>query len=376
MTPGHQRRRVAARAFAAAFIFLSAPRASAYPSMSSDFKGMMEWLSGEMVQGLAFNAGSTFDPPREIVDRRLEPDLSVGIGHLPLDKSKFPEPETPGLKDYNTQEIFPASTNFPNLAMHLRAGLPGRFDVAIRAADMTTPPGYKISPTTTGVGQSNSLGASLRRHFLGGDLPLLSVGAHFNHVYGRFEYKTKINIEAETFSADANVNGGLYWNVNSYGLNAVLSQTYGSWTPFMGVGYNYVTGSVRSKLEAVANTFLVGTITGEASREPEQTQGRVIMGAQLNYSWVNFFTNAEIKALGIGAGKTWIVQTGFSLPFRIGPGGGPSSLAAKRARKADRELVDAGRPARPKRVGPAPREMFTGSIDERVDGTPTMIFIQ
>lgn len=353
---------------------------------------MMTWLSHEMVQGLGFNAGSTFDPPREILDRRLQPDISVGGGTVPLDKSKFPTPETPALQELHAENIFPSKVMFPNLAMHLRAGLPWRSDFAIRFADMTTPPGYKISATTTGKGQSNSIGFSLRKHFFGeaADVPMLTLGAHYNHVYGRFTYATKFNVDnVQGFSANSDVNGGIYWSVNSYGLNAVVSQQMGALTPFLGFGYNYVTGSVRANLTAVPSTPLITPIMGESTEKPEQNQGRVLFGAQLDHSWVNFFTSGEIKAIGIGSGKSWIVHAGMSLPFHIG------TLSERRAAKLEEErqrrlaaarrdddepAVARIRPAKASRA-PAPRprrEIFSGtpSTGERSEGSPTMIFIQ
>jgi hypothetical protein len=394
---------------AAAFLLIAPASAFANPSMATDFQAMMDWLAHEMAQGIAFNAGSTFDPPHEVVDHRLSPDISFGAGHMPLDKSKFPTPQTQALADYHPESIFPATVLFPNLAAHLRGGLPGRFDFAIRAADMTTPPGYKISPTTKGVGQSNSIGFSVRKHLLGGeDLPLVTLGAHFNHVYGRFLYSTHLNINNSGFQEDADVNGGIIWNVNSFGLNAVTSYSFGRWRPFGGFGYNYVTGSVRANLKVnptQTGAFGITPFSGEASEHPEQNQGRVIFGFQHAGSWLHLFTNGEVKAIGIGAGKTWILQSGISLPFHIGVGSG-GRLAERqreqeRAEQEERRLARSARQAQRKQreltqdeaealarirvkrrseIKPH-REIFSGTrsqpeSDERTEGTPTMIFIQ
>jgi hypothetical protein len=387
------------KALLAALLLLSPAGAfAANPSMSKDFQGMMDWLAHEMAQGIAFNAGSTFDPPEEIVDRRLAPDISVGLGHMVLDKTKFPKPETPALVEYGADKIFPASVNFPNFAMHLRGGLPGRTDFAIRLADMTTPPGYKISNNTTGTGQSNSIGFTMRKHMFGQDGdPLLSLGAHYNHVYGRFLYRTQFNVNTQGFDASSEVNGGIAWNVNSYGLNAVVSQRYGRWTPFIGMGYNYVTGSVRTFLEAVPNTPLITPIKGQSSEHPEQNQARLIMGTQMQRSWVNLFANGEIKTVGIGAGKAWVVQFGLALPFHIGKAGRSALLAREkndmRKEGSGRRIMDSVADednqgvARMRRARPTERpkyiprrEVFGGTApvnrDERTEGTPTMIFIQ
>ncbi len=322
-----------------AFVFLwaVAPASAANPSMSDDFQRMMGWLSHEMAQGLAFNAGSTFDPPKEVKSRRLQPDVSLGVGRMALNKTTFPEPRVAALRDLDAQSIFPSSILFPNLVAHLRAALPGRMDLSLRFTDMTTPPGYKISPTTTGKGQSNTFGIGLRRHFFGGDLPSLAVGANYNHVYGRFTYQTKFKINnISGFSADSDVNGALAWNINSFGLNGVVSQAFGKWTPFAGLGYNYATGSVRAHLQVDSQTPVIAPIVGEASDHPEANQGRVILGASRDGSWMDFFLNGEVKALGQQAGKSWIVHAGVSLPFRIGTKGFYPATAPETAVEAPR----------------------------------------
>jgi hypothetical protein len=309
-------------------LLLATPSFAANPSMSEDFNHIMEWLSLEMAHGLAFNAGSTFDPAEEVKGIRLQPDASLGIGSMPLDKSKFPEPGTPALKELGIKNIFPNKVLFPNLTMHFRAGLPGRSDFAIRFTDMTTPPNYQISPGTTGKGQSNSLGFAVRKHFLGGALPTLSIGANFNHVFGKFQFNTKFNVTNAVITADNDVTGTIQWSVNSFGLNAVASKNYKAWTPFGGVGLNYATGSVRSRLEVISNTPLIAPIIGEASRHPESTSARVILGTQYDRSWMQMFVNTEVKAIGVHKGESWIMHAGMLLPFRIGTGGSASRQAS------------------------------------------------
>jgi len=139
---------------------------------------------------------------------------------------------------------------------------------------MTVPSSYKLSPTTKGGGDSNSIGFGLRKHVLGGELPLLSLGANFNHVYGKFALKSKFNVNnINGFSATSPVNATLDWNVNSFGLNAVVSQTFGHWTPFVGFGYNYLTGSVNARLEAVADTPLSARSWGRRASVRSRTRG-------------------------------------------------------------------------------------------------------
>lgn len=299
--------------------------------MSEDFRNMTQWLSHEMVNGLAFNAGSTFDPPREVKGWALQPDISLGIGRIPFDKRDFPALTVPALNEQGGAKIFPNSVLFPNLALHLRMGLPWRGDAYLRFADATTPPGYKISPTMTAQVQTNSIGAGIRQHFdlWNEDLPKIALGAHYNHVQGRTRLKGKFNIDLDSnYRADSDLNGEIDWNLNSFALTAVSYKSFDAWTPFFGFGYNYATGSVRSKLELKAQTFQIDDVVGESSDRPEQSQGRWITGVQYaRPTWSAFF-NAEVKALGQLQYRSWIAQVGVALPYEIGTG--PKIIYKKR----------------------------------------------
>ncbi|MBI5882833.1 MAG: hypothetical protein HZB91_07000 [Elusimicrobia bacterium] len=328
----------------AAVLLLAAPSPvrAANPSLSDDFKSMMDWMSQELAQGIAFNAGSTFDPPMEVHGGKLLPDISLGAGTVPLDKSKFPVIQAQALRDMNAANIFPAKVLIPNLAVHLRAGLPARFDIAVRGANMTTPSNYEINPGTIGKGQSNSIGFGVRRHFFGGEDPQLTLGANYNHVLGGFTFGTKFNVDnISGFSAESQVRGDLDWNVNSYGLTAVISKTYGKFIPFIGSGYNYATGSVHARLSVASNTPLISPIQGSSSRKPEPDSARFILGTQWNAKWVSLFSNGEIKVLGDHSGESWIVQFGVVMPFRIGWSRKTAKARAK-SRSAREETVEDG----------------------------------
>jgi hypothetical protein len=354
---------------------------AANPSMSGDFTRMMEWLSHEMAQGLAFNAGSMFDPPHEVKSRRLQPDISIGAGKMPLDKAQFPQPEVPALREMGASDIFPDSVIFPNLAMHLRAGLPARMDFSIRFANMTTPSGYKLGSGAAAKGQSNSVGFGLRKHFFGKDgLPLLGFGAHYNHVNGRFAIATKFKVDSISgFTADSPVNGDFRWDVSSIGGNFMLSKAYGAWTPFGGFGYNFTRGSVHTKLQATPNTPLISPITGTASGVPEKHSMRFIWGGQYSRGWINVFANGELKATGIAHGRAWVFHTGVNLPFEVGYKGF-YSLRKRQKREQQVAIRDAVRdeavveePVRRKRR-PAPVVPWTR--ETRDHNGPELIFIQ
>jgi hypothetical protein len=333
------------------------PALAANPSLSDDFKSMMDWMSQELAQGLGFNAGSTFDPPMEVHGGSLLPDISIGAGSVPLDKSKFPVIQSQQLRDMNAANIFPSKVLIPNLALHLRAGLPGRWDLAVRAADMTTPTNYEINPGTIGKGQSNSIGFGVRRHFFGGEDPLLTIGMNYNHVLGGFTFRTNFNVnDIMGFSAESQVKGDLDWNVNSYGINAVISKRYGSFTPFIGSGYNYATGSVHARLSVASNTPLISPIAGSSSRKPEPDSARFILGTQWNSKWVNLFANGEIKCLGDHSGEAWVMHLGVVMPFRIGWGKKAAKVREKPRqdrREAVEESSEAYDPLPPRRAEPS-----------------------
>ncbi len=291
------------------------------PSLSDDYKAMMGWLSNEVVQGLAFNAGSTFDPPHELPAWKLQPDISVGLGSVPLDKAKFPKMSVPALAEKNPTEMLPNDVRFPNLTLHMRFGLPGRMDLSLRGAGMTVPKGHSLAPGTQGDGQSSTLGLGARKHFFGGDDdPLLSLGLNYNHVRGHFNFLNRIQYLQllPGYTIDAVNTGRLEWNVNSFGGNAVVSQTFGAWTPFVGGGLNYMTGSVKARLQSDFATALISPAVGEASAKPEAIMTRFIFGVQMDHSRFGLFLNGEVKTSGASAGKTFIVSTGVAAPFRFG----------------------------------------------------------
>lgn len=362
----------------AAFCLGTAPAFAANPSLNTDFGQMTAWLSHELAQGLAFNAGETFDPPHEVTGYRLQPDLSIGVGRMPLDKSTFPTFTSPDLQRMDPASIFPSGVLFPNLSTHLRIGLPGRMDASVRFDNMSTPSHYRISSKATGHGQSNSIGGGLRKHFFGGpDRPMLSLGGNYNHVYGKFSLNSRFNVDKPDigYYADHEVNGDMSWNVSSFGINAILSQTFGGWTPFVGGGYNYATGSVSVRFSDVSSAFGSDPILGNSSEHPEQNAARVIGGVEADVPWMHFFTNAEVKALGEHATESWIVQIGAALPFDIGAR--PVSRRGKRARSA--AAADDAEPAAGKispRVSKAREVMPKFSAPASRDGDVKLIVIE
>ncbi len=374
----------------AASLFFAVPVRAANPSLSDDFRTMTQWLSHEMAQGLAFNAGSNFDPPREVTGWALQPDISLGIGRIPFNKTTFPALTVPALNDQGGSNIFPNQVLFPNLAIHLRMGLPGRRDAYFRWADATTPPGYKISPTMTAQVQTNSYGVGLRQHFdlWEEDLPKVVLGGHYNHVRGRTRLKGTFNVDIDNnFKADSELNGAIDWNINSFGLTAVTYKNFDSWTPFFGFGYNYATGSVRSRLELVSRTFLISNVLGEGSERPEQSQGRWITGLQYARPTWSFFFNAEVKALGQLQYRSWIAQAGFALPFELFRG--PAIIYKKRVPDQDRgRLEDIRETPKPEYKSPKPPKAEKKTvIQDRPkprlpapqpveEQQPTMIFLQ
>jgi hypothetical protein len=316
------------------------PAWAANPTMSDDFARMMDWLSGEVATGLGFSGGSTFDPPNEMRPWRIQPDVSLGVGNLPFDKSTFPEIQVDALAEKDPGGSLPDKMLFPNLTLHMRLGLPERMDLGLRIANMTTPKNYRLSEDTVGNGQSNSIGVALRRHFMGGKRPMVSVGGSYQQTFGYFNYVNKFDSVELTpgFFASSVNSGQLEWDVKSFGVNMVVSQAYGRWIPFMGAGFNHSRGSVRGRLEAAWKTPLIQPSVGEASNSPEPTNARVIFGLQRQAALFNYFLNGEVKTLGRSSGKTFVISTGLSAPFKVGAAS--SLVRFGRKGEKDARLVD------------------------------------
>lgn len=329
----------------------ASPARAANPSMADDFSRMMDWLTKGVADGLGFNAGSSFSPPTEVRPWRLQPDVSLGVGFLPFDKKSFPRMQVQALAEKHPEEALPSQMMFPNLTIHMRMGLPGRTDVGARFANMTTPSGYRLSPTTTGDGQSNTLGIAIRRHFWGGDRPLLSASAIYNHTFGFFNFTNEYkHVELTNgFFADSTNFGTLEWDVRSFGLNLTASQTYGKYLPFAGFGYNHVIGSVTGKLEAQWKTPLIAPSVGRASNTPFAENGRFIAGFQRDGSLFKFFMNGELKAMGPMAGKSFVISTGLAAPFKIGA----RSALVRHGRNQPSNLASSA-PERPRELDPVP----------------------
>lgn len=355
----------------------------ANPSLTQDFQGMTQWLSHELANGLAFNAGSTFDPPHEIKGYAMQPDLSLGLGRMPLNKSEFPAITVPALNDFGGQNLFPDSVTFPNLALHLRMGLPWSGDVNLRFADATTPAGYKISRTMTAAVQTNSFGAGIRQHLLGGEeRPTVTLGAHYNHVRGRVRLKSKFQVNVPPgFTADSDLDGALDWSLNSFGLNAIVHKAYGPWTPFGGMGYNYTTGTARARLELKSQTPLIQDVIAEGSDHPEQSTARWIFGVEYQKPTWSVFANAELKALGRLQYRGFIAQIGVSLPYEIRTG--PAIIYKKKAassntlyvprKEADEDEKPRSRTNSKPLLEPKPVEKYKPAKES---SQPDMIFLQ
>ena len=365
--------------FAAALVLaLACNSASANPSLTQDINGMSQWLSDQMAQGLAFNAGETFDPPKVVKGYYLQPDVSLAVGHIPFDKRRFPDMTTPELQNGGGANLFPSSTLFPNLALHLRMGLPGRRDLYLRVADATTPAGYRISPTMTAQVQTNSIGFGVRQEFFGGeDYPTLVVGGHYNHVQGYTKLRGTFGVSAQGFTADDKFNGNIDWSINSYGLTAIVSQTFGRWTPYGGLGYNYITGSTHVDLNLISGTFLIPDITGQGSDHPEQSQGREILGVSYDRETWSAFANGELKALGQLQYRSWIIAVGAALPFEIG---GKALIYKKRPHqvatpKSTLDDEDSDKPE-PKKPAPKPVKRPRAEPTPPEQAPPDMIFLK
>jgi hypothetical protein len=376
---------------AAALALLGLPAHAANPSLNQDFTGISQWLSDDLAQGLAFNAGENFDPPALVKGYYLQPDVSLGAGVVPLSKKAFPD--TPALSDngINAAGLFPTSVDFPNFALHLRMGLPGDNDVYLRFADATTPKNYKISPSIDAAVQTNSFGLGGRHHFLSdpdSGWPNLVVGLHYNHIQGRVGLAGPYNLNlVQNYNDTAQLNGEIRWSIDSVGTDAILYHSIGRWTPFGGLGYNHASGSVATNLglnlsDASINCPGCAPITGAGSDKPEQNQGRAILGSQYQFTNWALFWSGEIKIIGNLPFQNYIAQVGAALPFEIGCGKTffcrkkrPGETAPQPSRTEERDDdAPASEPlAAPASDAPAPR---TSRPAPPPKAAPGMIFWQ
>jgi hypothetical protein len=313
--------------FSLFFLFLPAA-ASAQVSLSGDFSKMMTWLSGQVVDPLAFNAGSTFDPPNEVRPGRVQSDISFGAGILPLDTSKFPVLSNPTLNQENLASSFPQEMPFPDLTGHVRIGLPWRTDLGLRASD-TTIPNITVTPGTTAGAQANNLGVELRTFFFGRtDEPTLSLGAHANRLWGQFTFANSINnVNLDGILADASNKGSMAWDLSSVGMNAVVSQHFGSWTPFGGLGYDMASGSLKASLNTTFNTFLATPSSAQESSAPIANNLRLLFGTELQRkNGHDLFVSGEFLLTGAEA-HAFNIHLGMMLPTHIGPAAKDDSKA-------------------------------------------------
>jgi len=213
--------------------------------------------------------------------------------------------------------------------------------------------------------------------------PMLSVTLAYNHTFGYFSFKnqfTNVELVNGVLWADSDNTGELEWDVRSFGVNAVVSQAYGKWTPFAGAGYNWMMGSVRGRLTSVWRTPLIAPSVGEASSRPPKVNTRVILGFMRDGRVFKFFTNGEVKANGKTAGRAFIISMGLAAPFKIGASAsvvrqgrnrsGAAALPSKQRRPRKAKILDV-RPAEDKPSRKERRKRKT-----KGKPSPELIFIQ
>ncbi|MBI4051080.1 MAG: hypothetical protein HY400_01095 [Elusimicrobia bacterium] len=291
---------------------------AANPSLSNDFASITQWLTSEVVQGLAFNAGASFSPSTEPRPYEFELDATLGVGSVPIDSKKFPKLGVVQLEQIGVQSYFPKNVPFPDFTAHIRMGLPYRMDVSFRLSDMTAPT-YRLSEQTKGNGQSNILGGEMRRHFYGQENPfLLTTTVMVNYLRGRFNFfNTFSDVKlTDSFSASADNTGLVKWSLISYGVNAIGSYRLQSWIPFFGVGFNRSHGSVLAQMESVFRTDLIQPVFGQSSALPERNTVRVITGTQYTLRRFNLFLSAETLVVGHLEGQTYNVHAGIVIPLK------------------------------------------------------------
>lgn len=318
---------------------------AANESLSGDFQAMMDWLSGQAVQPVAFNAGTTFDPPQELKPGELQLEPTFGMGILPLDITKFPTLKNQTLNDQHVGSFFPQRVPFPDMTAHVRYGLPGRWDLSFRLSNVTIPT-IAMTAQTKVSGQVNNFGFQARKFFGGrGEDPSLSLSAHANWLVGHFNFgNTMKDVALGDLTSNAANSGSMAWNLGSVGVNAVVSRSYGHWVPFVGVGYNLASGSLKATMRTDFDTYLAAPAMSAQSSRPRSQNIRVLFGTEVvRTSAANLFLSGEWQALGTGGGgETFNVHLGAILPLRFG---------ARKEREEKKAYTMEGRKPDPKKLG-------------------------
>ncbi len=315
-------RGLAAPALAAVLALCPSPSRAANPSLADDLGTMMDWLSRQTVQGISFNAGTTFDPPLELSAGTMQLELTLGVGAVPLDITAFPKMHNTMLNDMQVGAYFPASVPFPDITAHYRIGLGGRFDAALRLTNVTVP-NYKMTEEMTVKGQTNNFGFQLRRFFGDGDYcPLFSVGVHANYLRGKFTFTNKYrNVVLANVLDPVNIDnsGALKWHLQSHGVKAVMSHRYGKWLPFLGGGYSLGTGLLEASLRSEFDAYTEEPIVGQRDSKPKQATARMLWGVQYcrDSGW-DLFLTGELLIAGVGERRTYNIHAGLVMPFRFG----------------------------------------------------------
>lgn len=314
--------------------------ASNAPRLSEDFKSIMEWLSAESAEGMAFHSAVSFDPPVELPPGGVGFDGNFGLGTVPLHKNTFPTLQVKTLQDTHPEQNFSDTTMFPDMTGHLRYGFEDRWEGALRFSDMTVPR-YKISPTTEGEGQSNILGVQIRKHMGDPKLERVTVYASYDYIFGGFKFFNGFQHVAvtDTLFLDSKNEGLLAWNIKTVGAGFMISHEWGRYVPYYGFGYNYSEGVVHTRLKSVFDGGLVSPVVGEGSHSVMGTQQlRMTLGTMRHGRKVNWYAATEILLFGSKSGRAFAVHMGFSVPIRMGASEEQLSRPESELKDAPRDL--------------------------------------
>ena len=294
-------------------------RAQHISDVPDDVTSIARWLSEQTANGIAFHTVSKSDQPTELTKGEMELDLNAGLGFLPLNHKQFPEMQVDLLKERDVASLFSSEFNFPDATIHFRTGLYGRTSLGFKISD-TTIPKRKVTESTSGKGQSNVLGLELKRYFLGRGRPLISLSATADYVRGYFDFLNEFhNVTMGIATLNSNNTGELKWNIQSYGLETTVSGYLGPWMPFLGLGYNYNAGDVKTRIFA---DFKGDTpdLDGRWSAPPTRHTMRISTGTRYGLRFMNLTLNGQMLAVGKGAGRTFAMNFGVSVPFNLKPG--------------------------------------------------------
>lgn len=287
---------------------------TAREDVAKDFGEISKWISGELSEGMAFNAGSGNVLPADIIEfPGFGFGISAGASLWPVNAGEFRALNLRTIDTSSANKIdMPDTIGMINIVGHVKTALPFGLDIGARVG------GFNFDDDTgnASVELENALwGVELRKRILGGSwtnilLPDLSVSVSFDNAVGSIERKESYSDRrTETYEGSSYTQEiqsetlwKTEWNTQNIGIKTIVSKTFLFITPYFGLGVNKHMGSTETKI------VTTGTISLEIPYFPSQSASLSIENkseVDADDTTMRLLTGVELKIfllrLGISA---------------------------------------------------------------------------